>query len=106
MSYRLSNFLANTAVYIILTLFAFLMLFPFIFMFTTSFKEPQDTFRYPPTLLPRAALTTEIPGYDKPLPSTMSITKASSGNLPWSKTTSKSASTPRRINPMSPTSAS
>jgi multiple sugar transport system permease protein len=67
-SYRLSKYAANTAVYVILTFFAFIMLFPFVFMFTTSLKEPKDTFRYPPTLLPRAATTIEVAGYDKPLP--------------------------------------
>ncbi|MCB0154225.1 MAG: carbohydrate ABC transporter permease [Anaerolineae bacterium] len=67
-SYRLSNFLTNTAIYIILTLFALVMLFPFVFMFTTSLKEPKDTFRYPPKLLPRQAITTAVEGYDEPLP--------------------------------------
>jgi multiple sugar transport system permease protein len=64
----MSNLISNTAVYIILTVFALLMLFPFVFMFTTSFKEPKDTFRFPPRLLPRAAITTEVEGYEEPLP--------------------------------------
>ncbi len=67
-SYRVSNFIAGTAAYVILIVFALFMLFPFVFMFTTSLKEPKDTFRYPPRLLPRAPITTEIEGYDAPLP--------------------------------------
>ncbi|GAB4265600.1 MAG: hypothetical protein Kow0080_05900 [Candidatus Promineifilaceae bacterium] len=67
-SYRLIQFTRNTAVYLVLSFFAFLMIFPFIYMITTSFKEPKDTFRYPPRLLPRQQLTTTLPGYDEPLP--------------------------------------
>ncbi|MCB0190458.1 MAG: carbohydrate ABC transporter permease [Anaerolineae bacterium] len=67
-SYRLTKILTNTTVYIILTVFALFMLFPFIFMFTTSLKEPQDTFRYPPRLLPREPITTFVEGFDEPLP--------------------------------------
>lgn len=67
-AFTFSDYLVNGAAYVILTLFALIMLFPFIFMFTTSFKEPKDTFRYPPKLLPRQGLTTEVAGFDKPLP--------------------------------------
>lgn len=67
-SYRFITGFRNTAVYIVLTFFAFLMLFPFIYMLATSFKEPKDTFRFPPRLLPRTALTTEYEGADEPLP--------------------------------------
>ncbi|MFO7661398.1 MAG: carbohydrate ABC transporter permease [Chloroflexota bacterium] len=56
-SYRLTTALKNTAIYVVLAFFAFVMLFPFIFMLTTSFKEPKDTFRYPPKLLPREPVT-------------------------------------------------
>lgn len=56
-SYRLTTTLKNLAIYIVLGVFAFVMLFPFLFMLTTSFKEPKDTFRYPPRLLPREAVT-------------------------------------------------
>ena len=67
-AFTFSDYLANAAAYVVLTLFAFIMLFPFIFMFTTSFKEPKDTFRYPPKLLPRQGLTTQVAGFDDPLP--------------------------------------
>ncbi len=67
-SYKTSKLISSTATYIILTVFAFVMIFPFLFMFFTSFKEPRDTFRYPPRLLPRQAITTEVEGYDEPLP--------------------------------------
>jgi multiple sugar transport system permease protein len=67
-SQRLSNLLRNGSAYLVLTVFALVMVFPFLYMLTTSLKEPKDTFRYPPRLLPRTALTTELPGYDEPLP--------------------------------------
>ena len=56
-SYKLSTTLKNIAIYGVLAFFAFIMLFPFVFMLATSFKEPKDTFRFPPRLLPREALT-------------------------------------------------
>lgn len=67
-SYRLITMLRRTAVYLVLTVFALAMLFPFAYMLATSLKEPKDTFRYPPRLLPRTALTIEMPGEDAPLP--------------------------------------
>jgi multiple sugar transport system permease protein len=66
--YRLIRFLNNFFVYFILTLFAFIMLFPFMYMLSTSFKIPADTFRYPPRMLPRDPATIEVNGFDKPLP--------------------------------------
>lgn len=66
-AFTLTDYLANGAAYVILTVFAFFMLFPFLFMFTTSLKEPQDTFRYPPKLLPRQGLTTQVAGFEEPL---------------------------------------
>jgi len=67
-SYRLSTFIANALVYIILTLVALLMLFPFIYMFSTSFKFQKDTFRYPPRLIPMQGITTQVEGFEEPLP--------------------------------------
>jgi multiple sugar transport system permease protein len=67
-AYSLSDYLANGAAYLILTVFALFMLFPFLFMFTTSLKEPKDTFRYPPKLLPRLGQTTQVAGFEEPLP--------------------------------------
>ncbi len=67
-SYKTIQAFRNGLIYLLLTVVAFFMLFPFLYMMTTSFKEPKDTFRSPPRLLPREALTIELPGYDAPLP--------------------------------------
>jgi multiple sugar transport system permease protein len=67
-SYRVVQFLSKFSVYFILTFFAFIMLFPFIYMLATSFKIPADTFRYPPRILPRDPVTLQVQGYDEPLP--------------------------------------
>jgi ABC-type glycerol-3-phosphate transport system permease component len=67
-SYRLGRIIANTLVYIVLIGFAFLMLFPFIYMFSTSFKYQKDTFRYPPRLIPMQGITTQVEGFEEPLP--------------------------------------
>ncbi|MCG2787583.1 MAG: carbohydrate ABC transporter permease [Anaerolineae bacterium] len=67
-SYRFTTLLRNLAVYAVLTFFAFFMLFPFLYMLSTSFKVPADTFRYPPRMLPRDQVTISVNGYDEPLP--------------------------------------
>lgn len=67
-SYRLLRFLSNLAIYFVLTLFAFVMLFPFLYMLSTSFKIPSDTFRYPPRMLPRDPILITVDGYEEPLP--------------------------------------
>ena len=67
-SYRLVRFLNNFGVYFVLTFFAFVMLFPFFYMLSTSFKIPADTFRYPPRMLPRDPVTIQVEGYEEPLP--------------------------------------
>ncbi len=67
-SYRLISFLKNLTVYIILSFFALVMLFPFFYMLATSLKLPADTFRYPPRLLPREPAFTKVEGYPDPLP--------------------------------------
>jgi multiple sugar transport system permease protein len=67
-SYRFMRFLSNFAIYFILTFFAFVMLFPFLYMLSTSFKIPADTFRYPPRMLPRDPVELTVAGYDRPLP--------------------------------------
>ena len=66
-SQKLREALKRTAVYLILIFFALIMIFPFIFMLTTSFKEPKDTFNYPPRLLPRQGVNTTIDGEEVPL---------------------------------------
>ncbi len=67
-SYKLSQILRNLLAYIVLTLFAVVMLFPFLFMLFTSFKVPKDTFNYPPRLLPYEAQVIEVDGFEEPLP--------------------------------------
>lgn len=67
-SYRFLQFLNKFAVYFLLTFFAVVMIFPFLYMLATSFKVPADTFRYPPRMLPRDPVTATVIGFDKPLP--------------------------------------
>jgi ABC-type glycerol-3-phosphate transport system permease component len=67
-SYRLVRFLTNLSVYVVLTFFAAIMIFPFVYMIATSLKIPADTFRYPPRLLPRDPVTISVEGYEMPLP--------------------------------------
>ncbi|MCO5185917.1 MAG: ABC transporter permease subunit [Anaerolineae bacterium] len=66
-SQRLRRMFNGTLIYIILIAFAFIMLFPFFYMMTTSLKEPKDTFRYPPRLLPREAASAEMEGFEEPV---------------------------------------
>jgi multiple sugar transport system permease protein len=67
-SYRLIRFLKNLSIYLILSFFALVMLFPFLYMLATSLKLPADTFRYPPRLLPREPVSIEVQGYPDKLP--------------------------------------
>ncbi|MEO0565701.1 MAG: hypothetical protein AAF125_26575, partial [Chloroflexota bacterium] len=48
--------------YVLLTGFAFLMLFPFIYMIMTSLKTSDDVFQSPPRLLPYSPNTLEVDG--------------------------------------------
>lgn len=67
-SQRLRKLLSYGAIYFTLTFFALVMLFPFLVMLFTSFKEVADTFTFPPRLLPRVPVSTEVAGFDQPLP--------------------------------------
>lgn len=67
-SYRIVQFLSSFSIYFVLTFFALVMIFPFLYMLSTSFKIPADTFRYPPRILPRDPVTIQVQGYDEPLP--------------------------------------
>ena len=67
-TYRIGIFLRNLLLYITLTFFAFAMLFPFLVMLFTSLKEANDTYRFPPKLLPRAPITMQVEGFDEALP--------------------------------------
>ncbi len=54
-------------VYIVLTVVAFLILFPFLYMLFTSLKTATDVFRSPPRLLPYSPVTIEYEGQEYPL---------------------------------------
>lgn len=47
-----SKTLSAVGVYAALTVISLIMLVPFLWMLSTSFKEPQDIFTYPPQLIP------------------------------------------------------
>jgi ABC-type glycerol-3-phosphate transport system permease component len=63
----LRTWLPRTVAYILLTGFAFLMLFPFTYMLMTSFKNSTDVFTFPPRLLPMSTETIEYNGQRTPL---------------------------------------
>jgi multiple sugar transport system permease protein len=67
--YRIFKFLGNLLVYALLLGFAYIMLFPFFFMFSTSLKLQTDTYRYPPRLIPMKPVETTVIGVEgsKPL---------------------------------------
>ncbi|MCJ7436009.1 MAG: carbohydrate ABC transporter permease [Anaerolineales bacterium] len=67
-SYRFLQFFNKLIVYFILTFFALVMIFPFLYMLVTSLKIPSDTFRYPPRMLPRDPASITVDGFEKPLP--------------------------------------
>lgn len=67
-SYRFLQFLNKFVIYFVLSFFALVMIFPFLYMLSTSFKLPADTFRYPPRMLPRDPASITVAGYDEPLP--------------------------------------
>lgn len=64
---RSRRFFGVGAAYTILIGFAAVMLFPFIYMVATAVKTPEDTFRFPPKILPRAPITTTVDGVEQPL---------------------------------------
>jgi len=66
-SYRFLRYFNNFLIYFVLTAFALVMIFPFLYMLTTSLKIPADTFRYPPRMMPRDPVTIQVAGYDEPL---------------------------------------
>jgi multiple sugar transport system permease protein len=67
-SYRFLQLFNKVLVYFVLTFFALVMVFPFLYMVTTSLKIPADTFRYPPRMMPRDPASVTVAGFDKPLP--------------------------------------
>lgn len=61
------QWLLRLGAYALLTGFGFLIIFPFLYMMTTSLKTSTDVFRYPPRLLPLSPATTEFGGREAPL---------------------------------------
>ncbi len=53
--------------YLVLLGLAALMLFPFVFMAMSALKTPDDTFRYPPKIMPRSPATATIDGVEQDL---------------------------------------
>jgi ABC-type glycerol-3-phosphate transport system permease component len=66
--HRLLKLIPQLLVYAILIGFAYIMLFPFLYMFSTSLKYQSDTFRFPPHLIPMQPVTSAVEGIDEPLP--------------------------------------
>jgi len=60
----ISTWLVRVLIYAILSLFAVMMLFPFIYMISTSLKTSNDVFRYPPRVLPYSPETREFNGQE------------------------------------------
>ena len=61
------QWLFRTVAYVLLTGFGFLIVFPFLYMMTTSLKNSTDVFRYPPRLLPFSQDTTTFEGEEAPV---------------------------------------
>ncbi|PDW00245.1 carbohydrate ABC transporter permease [Candidatus Chloroploca asiatica] len=66
-SYQTQKWLTYIAAYAVLTMFGLLIIFPFMFMFFTSFKASGDVFRSPPQLLPYSVQTASVNGETVPL---------------------------------------
>lgn len=64
---RIQTWAVRLLVYIALLCIAYLMLFPFLYMFFTSLKTATDVFHTPPRLLPYSPITTEINGEQAPI---------------------------------------
>lgn len=58
----------NSIVYVILLVITYYMLFPFTYMLTSSLKQPEDIFRFPPRLLPKDQKMVDIEGLGEDLP--------------------------------------
>lgn len=59
---RVRHWVIRIAAYVLLSAVAFLMVFPFLYMFFTSLKQTQDVYHSPPRLLPYSADTIERDG--------------------------------------------
>lgn len=64
---RVRTFIGRSFTYLFLAGFAAIMVFPFVYMAASALKTPEDTFRYPPKILPRAAETRVVDGEELPV---------------------------------------
>lgn len=64
---RVRTFIGRTGIYLLLTFFAGIMVFPFVYMAASALKTPEDTFRYPPKILPRVPETLAVDGEELPV---------------------------------------
>lgn len=64
---RIRNWILYSLVYFLLITVAIFMLFPFVYMVTTSLKTASDVFRYPPQLLPYSQVYADFEGQQLPL---------------------------------------
>ena len=55
-------YIGRVIIYALLTGFAFFMLFPFLYMVSTSLKNSEDTFTFPPRLIPFSPIQREVNG--------------------------------------------
>lgn len=84
-------------IYLALSFAAFIMLYPFLYMFFTSLKTATDVFTYPPRLLPYTTVTTEYQGEQVPVyeltvdgQKRAMIVDSDSGNVPFGFFTTES----------------
>lgn len=64
---RIRTFFSRGLIYLFLATFAAVMVFPFVYMAASALKTPEDTFRYPPKILPRVPETVLIEGEELPV---------------------------------------
>ncbi len=58
----INDIIKKTVLYIVLSIIAITMILPFIWMISTSLKEPGAVFTYPPEFIPRSQLTIKYNG--------------------------------------------
>jgi multiple sugar transport system permease protein len=58
----LGLWISRSVIWVLLSVVAFIMIFPFLYMFFTSLKTTTDVFRAPPRLLPYSPVTVEVDG--------------------------------------------
>lgn len=64
---KVRTLLGRGGIYLVLTVFALIMVFPFVYMAASALKTPADTFSYPPRVLPREPQVVEVDGEEVPV---------------------------------------